>query len=615
MPILIQTVRISGFRGLKNIEVPLELKTVIIGANNAGKTSFLKAFQLSMGDSRFLGEDDFHISLDGQRSNLIVIDVRIVPTDNFGKLTTTFDELWSSIFRSDIQIEEDQEFLAIRTKLSQKDDQKRFAPERYFLKIWPKFDGWDDEKYESSNRAQNFAESIPLYFQEPQRDILDDLRERKSYLGRILSKVKYNDDDMTALKEIIDDLNETAISKSEVLSALQSHLCELKDAIGGNGKTEISSVAKDVRDLTKGLRLHYQEGANSFSMEYHGMGTRSWASLLTMKAFAKIVVSERATDNKPFFPILALEEPEAHLHPNAQKHLYTQITDFPGQVVISTHSPYISANADLGELRSFYRSGDQVLVGGIPQDLDIEDKRRIGREVINTRGELFFSKLIILCEGETEEQALPVFFKDYFERFPYELGVNFVGISGCGNYKAFFRFANAIKIPWLVFSDGEVETLKRISHEYESVFHNKIDLFSDFRFVVLPNGAHYEKYLLESGYGNEIEAILDDLNGEGWVSTQINKLNGKLRKSHSTEKICATCKQHIFKGEKRDYSGTDGKKNALADFMLKDKTRLAVPIARAILSLDKARRYPPLVDEIFKKVGIVLSIETSEKES
>jgi putative ATP-dependent endonuclease of OLD family len=89
-------------------------------------------------------------------------------------------------------------------------------------------------------------------------------------------------------------------------------------------------------------------------MEYHGMGTRSWSSLLTLKSFIGLLASNAETGKTVFFPVLAIEEPEAHLHPNAQKQLYSQINSIAGQKIISTHSPYIAAVAELGQIRNFY---------------------------------------------------------------------------------------------------------------------------------------------------------------------------------------------------------------------------------------------------------------------
>lgn len=50
MAILINVVRISGFRGISNLEITLPKVAVLIGQNNAGKTSIIKALQLALGD-------------------------------------------------------------------------------------------------------------------------------------------------------------------------------------------------------------------------------------------------------------------------------------------------------------------------------------------------------------------------------------------------------------------------------------------------------------------------------------------------------------------------------------------------------------------------------------
>ena len=98
-----------------------------------------------------------------------------------------------------------------------------------------------------------------------------------------------------------------------------------------NEGIDITPFTKKIRDLSKGLSIYYTDQKDSFPMEYHGMGTRSWSSLLTLKSFISLLKSNADKDDSAFFPILAIEEPEAHLHPNAQKKLYGQINGIAGQ--------------------------------------------------------------------------------------------------------------------------------------------------------------------------------------------------------------------------------------------------------------------------------------------
>ena len=83
MSILINKVRISGFRGISNLEISLPRVVVLIGKNNAGKTSVIKALQLALGDySRHLADEDFYIDGEDNICSEIIIDVSIVPVSS-----------------------------------------------------------------------------------------------------------------------------------------------------------------------------------------------------------------------------------------------------------------------------------------------------------------------------------------------------------------------------------------------------------------------------------------------------------------------------------------------------------------------------------------------------
>lgn len=409
--ILIDTVRIAGFRGVKNLEVSLPRVTILIGPNNSGKTSLLKAMQLALGDyAHSLREEDFHIGVDEKRSTEILVDIRIVPADNTGK----FGDDWATEFGDKIKAAANgHQFLALRTRIAPNPIKGGFDANRFMLEKWPDTTVWVTEKIKETRLTKRF-DSLPFISIEAQRDIHQELRDKTSFVGKVLSGVEYNPDDINTLENLIKEVNEKALDKSEVLKNLKRHLENLNKSFQGSGNAEITPFPKKIRDLSKHFSVHFGEGsASSFSMEYHGMGTRSWASLLTVKAFIDLLAAKHAKESKPFFPILATEEPEAHLHPNAQKTLYRQLAESKGQVIISTHSPYLAAMANSIDLRSLKRSGDNIKALKLSTSLSEEDTRRLHREVLHSRGEILFSKALVLCEGETEAQVLPMIFKRY----------------------------------------------------------------------------------------------------------------------------------------------------------------------------------------------------------
>ncbi|MDC9567309.1 ATP-dependent endonuclease, partial [Pseudoalteromonas sp. GAB2316C] len=158
---------------------------------------------------------------------------------------------------------------------------------------------------------------------------------------------------------MVAEINKEAIKKSEPLKELKSHLDNLNQSFSGSGRTELTPFPKKIRDLSKRFSVHFGDSEkSSFSMEYHGMGTRSWASMLAVKAFTELMAKKHRKEFEPFFPIIAAEEPEAHLHPNAQRTLFQQLEDTAGQTIISTHSPYLAGMSDLRDLRGLSKKSD-----------------------------------------------------------------------------------------------------------------------------------------------------------------------------------------------------------------------------------------------------------------
>lgn len=610
MSVLIKSVRIAGFRGLENIEVELEKTTVLTGMNNTGKTSFLKALQLALGSRQFISQDDFFIQGNDTASKIIV-DILIIPIDHEGNRITDFTADWEKLFTTNrIQDDGTNSFVPLRTFISFDPIKNSYKTEQSILKTWAGFFKNNKNWFDSDNGNQirfNFDE-LPFFYMDAQRDILEDTKLKNSYLGKMISKIEYSQDDIKEIEAQINTLNEKAVSSSEILTTIKSTLKGLDSAMdtSSNG-IEITPFTKKIRDLNKGLTIYYSDNQDSFSMEYHGMGTRSWSSLLTLKSFISLLTTNAEKEKSVFYPMLAIEEPEAHLHPNAQKKLYSQINSIAGQKIISTHSPYIAATAELKQIRSFYKD-KQVHCGKIDIDhLTPEEIRKINRQVINSRGEIIFSKLIVFFEGETEEQALPIFAEKYFGKTPVEMGLDFVGVGGYGNYLPFLRFAKSMNIPWLILSDGEDKVKKSITKTLNKLSNVKnLDLSKIDNVFVLDNLADFEKYLIDTDYIEEIKLALSDLHDDNYLTDYIEKQDGTKGKRIKTNKTCKTCKQNIYDDLLRGYSNDEGFQRALYDCMTAQKTQFGPAIAEQIIKSKKD--LPPKVVELFTKIKSTLKI-------
>lgn len=604
--ILIDKIRIDGFRGLKDFCMSLSEVTVLTGMNNVGKTSILKALQLLFGNSSFLTPEDLHMENDS-RVDRIIVDANIIALNDDGTRAQHFPDVWEieigenfGRFDADMYA-----YLPLRVLYTYQSVQNTFKKDLQILDEWETagIAHWQDV------HAKKFtlkSDVIQFFYMDAKRDIQDDVKSRTSYLGKMLGDVvsNYDTEVVAELERQIKELNDKAIEKSVVLKTIQETLAGIDTAMDACGNVSISPFAKKLRDLNKSLTIHYGTGENSFTMDYHGMGTRSWSSLLSFKAFIKQTNAMKNPDDDAFLPIIAIEEPEAHLHPNAQKQLYSQMADMPGIKIISTHSPYIAACAKLSEIRGVYKVGDSSVAGNLPVgSLDAEDKRKIRQAVLSSNGEILFSKAIVLGEGETEVQALPIFAEKHFNHSVVELGLSFIDAKGCGNYYPFVILAESLNIPWYIFSDGEDKTIKGLKKLVKRVYGDgtEIDPYLDSKIFVIPNGKDFEGMLIADGYIEEIEKSIKVVTGkENAIEDFIAKKNHTKKDRVRTEKVCKACKQPIFVDIERIYDGPDGRLTALDDIMEKHKAQLGPVLAENIVASEKD--LPDLVVRMYNKM-------------
>ncbi len=153
--------------------------------------------------------------------------------------------------------------------------------------------------------------------------------------------------------------------------------------------------------------------------------------------------------------ILAVEEPEAHLHPIYQRLLYKHVmNETDTSVIITTHSTHISSVAPITSLVHLIAKPDGTCVrttAGLR--LSVEEYADLSRYIDVKRGELYTAKGILFVEGIAEEYLITSFAKS----MGFEL--DRIGLVVCNinstDFQPYCRFIEALGIPYVIITDGD----------------------------------------------------------------------------------------------------------------------------------------------------------------
>ncbi len=591
--------RIGNFRSFRNVSVRLGDLTLLVGANNAGKTNLLDAISLALGTGRkVVGVDDIYTAI-GETSlpkaRKAVIDVLIKPIGKDGAVLDSFPagSFWTALWGQGIaQDSAVHDFVGIRTTLMWDPVRGEYALSRKFLKDWKPFADWLSAE-EAHVVASAQIEPIAVSYIDAQRDLENDLRARGSFWRRLTDDLGLSDAEIKSFEAALTKLNEELVAKSGVLTHIHQNLVDLEGVIAASkAGINISPVPRTLRDLSRGVDVTLSTpGAQPFPLARHGMGTRSLASLLVFRAYVDWKRKQAEATGDSVHAFLALEEPEAHLHPQAQRALFHQISTVSAQRLLSTHSPYLSGQAGLADLRLVVRTTSESTIAALDLSKITDDERRaVERQVIASKGDLLFSRALILYEGTvTEELAFPIWAKAYWGKTIHELGFSFVGAAG-HNYFPFVWLAKSFEIPWFIYSDGEDAALKGLSSSLAKI--GIADYKTRPEVTVIPKKGDIEAELVRDGYLPQIVEALDKVFEPGFLDRYIKDLNGKPGPKKAGVEYT------------RDYASAGGRERAAIDALRSNKGNVATSVAEVIAALpDPARRIPTTVTQFFAEIS------------
>lgn len=513
-PLRVAAIRIQDVRAIQDLCIELSETTVLVGENNVGKTAVLRALDLALGPARG-DDDDFRVDELGSRVGEFVVDVRIVPATG-----AQFTDEAAGRLGDAVQLVQPQ-FATLRARGAGSADGSGPVLDRRWI------GGWSCDRAEAlalpelERPRADQLNLLSFFLLDARRDLVEEVRQRRSYWGRLLSDVGIPPGDRAALEGSIAALGKEVVDKSVVLAGIRDELDAVKKALGAAvAEVTIEALPARIDELARAVDVMLKApGSASLPLRLQGLGSRSLAVVMVFQAFARLRLG--AGFDVPLLSIAAFEEPEAHLHPHPQRAMFQLIADLPGQKIISTHSPFVTQVADLHDLRVLTRIGPHITVRSVPRSqpdgsatFHPDALAKLRRFVQRNNGEMLFARCVTLHEGETEHGALPTFAEHLWGLEPSGRGVSLVSVEGAQNFQHYVRVLEYLRIPWVVLVDGDLAGQQGIQAAEVALGRpmTAAELFA------LPAGTDFETHLVAAGHASEMLAAGASEHGQPEVS-------------------------------------------------------------------------------------------------
>jgi hypothetical protein len=485
--VILKKLKLSNFRcfGANETVVYFDKLTTLIGANSTGKTAAMQAvvklFSPTPAD-REIHRADFHVSPSENPETIETKDLYIEAIFQFPELTIdkTTKTAIPSFFKYFVVDEPGQPpYLRIRLESTfTKDDSIEGAIDtRYFF-------------IRSSETETAISDSAKIG---AQRSILSNVKciyvpalRNPSYqlrnvsgtiLYRLLSSVEWPPNTTAELQGFIESINST-LNNVHGVDNLQTILQEQwsgyhRDTRYANAKIEFNSTDLESTLKAAGIRFSPTEVPRDYDISELGDGLRSLFYFSLVNTLLKVernalevlekgeVLSQPQKSLPPVLTILVVEEPENHIAPQLMGRVILNLKETAAapnaQVVLSSHTPAIIKRVEATCIR-YFRMDDtsqSTEVSGITLPQKEDEAYKYVKEAIEAYPEVYFARLVILGEGDSEIIVLP----KIIERLNKNIDVLGITVAPLGgrHVNHFWRLLNQLRIPHITLLDLDRE--------------------------------------------------------------------------------------------------------------------------------------------------------------
>lgn len=507
---------IKNYRLLANAELEVDPKTtLIVGRNNTAKTSCFSCINkiLSNDPSPFSFNDyplqkrnslyenvnlfmTKKISVEDLCKQIDPISVEFVvnyalddPEDNLGALSPFIIDLdmdtTTAMIRVEYKLKADEKNirstfeklynksipnLADLQKVIKDNFQKLF--EMVFYAINP-----NNLKDIQKKSRKELMDLFPAYFIHAERRLGEDGTQDDSLSSLIATYFEAGEDELDeSVVKKVEELRNTVKESSE---EIQRHSDEIlstlvSDAVGFGypnaeelqlGVTTQLSIDEQIKNRTQ---LTYTAGINKEMLPetYNGLGYRNLIKMeFLLSTFAKRIQSSDCAG----IPLLFIEEPESHMHPQMQRAFADYLETFLEkistagiQTFLTSHSAHIANTMDFSKIRYAQKTTNGVIYKNLNTfaENNIKNIDFIKKYLTLTRCDLFFADKAIFVEGASERLLIPDMIekcaKDgLFDSQTYKLPEQYYTLIEIGGAYAylFIPFVEFLDIPCLILTD------------------------------------------------------------------------------------------------------------------------------------------------------------------
>lgn len=516
---LLTNLKIEHYRGIKSLELDLAQTTVLVGENNCGKTTVLHALRACLQTLRSSGRaspfDEFDLHFDSQTA-----DPTTAPPI---AITLSFEESTPGEWSDEVEqkLGGDGGVIALMPPNDHSRVQLRVSAK--YSKVTQDIDttfefldaAGNPLPAKNRSRLGSLQQLRPLFYLSALRDAGKEFSRTSQFWSPFVKNSQIDATTKANIETQLEAINAQIIEAHGTFKGVREHLGKVQDlvALGGQDVVSVDAVPARVFDMLNRTQVSIASATGArLPIGRHGEGTQSLTVLMLFDAFLKSELA-RKQGVKESKPIVALEEPEAHLHPNAVRALWKTINDIDGQKLVATHSGDLLSEVDVYSIRRLYRKGLAVQTGALKAGtLDDRQLQKFDHFVRRTRGELFFARVWILVEGETDviilSGAARVLGLDLEQSAVRLVEYAQVGLS------TFITAADSLGVAWHVFSDGDTAGLKT-AMTVRSALNGRQE---DKHLTLLPNDDPVEPYLCRNGFIDVYELHANEQNRARYIT-------------------------------------------------------------------------------------------------